>query len=328
MHEEDVKSGRRCEVHTERSSPQKAAMAASGPEIGEGNKVHRKKPSTQKAVVLVNESEDIVMTDRAPTDRQSQGQIPEDTDEVQLTEVRITRSASKWQGRAVETEKKPEANSVAEKFENAKVYLQSCQSAFEDTQEKLAVCEQDLKDKQAQLCRKKKDLATCRRQLKEYKAVIRDMKKANKDLEETLEASHEELSKCKDDLFSLQGVAQTPDSTISKRFETISQQIIHWIEMAVATFEKTNPDAEPDAMFSAGEYGITKEFMRLHPGAGEYLVRYFIHCFLARFVFGATVNFFGLPEETAQLLQEAELKFAELDPPRGIWHWVDLRRYR
>lgn len=279
-------------------------MPANESQTGE-DELHSLQPLPQKAVNREDESDDIIMTDEAPVEKQNGSQASDDR-EPQLIEVRILRSASK------------KADSVEENLVNDCLRLQSCQSELKDTKDKLATSKKDLKKTKGQLTGMRKELATCRRKLQETKGVIRQMKGTNSDLQHTLEASREELSTCMDDLFSLQGVAQVPDSTITERFESLDQQIIYWIDAEVARFEKVHPEAEPDYVFSRSECGSVKGFLRLHPDAGEHLARYLIHCLLQEHVFGGHVYLFGLPEETARLLREAERKLAELDPPRGM----------
>ena len=316
VQEEDVDVEREYEVQIPQLSCQEAVMAANESQTGE-DELHSLQPLPEKAVTREDESDDIVMTHEAPVEKQNGSQSSDDQ-EVQLTEVRILRSASKRQAKTVKTLEKSKADSVEENLVDAILHLQSCQSELKDTKDKLATSKKDLKKTKGQLTGMRKKLATCRRELQETKGVIRQMKGTNRDLLHTLEASREELSNCMDDLFSLQGVAQVPDSTITERFESLDQQIIYWIDAEVAKFEKVHPEAESDYVFSRSEFGPVKGFLRLHPDAGEHLARYLIHCRLQEQVFGGHVYLFGLPEETAGLLWEAERKLAELDPPRGM----------
>lgn len=303
-------------------------MAPSEPETTGENEMDSLQPSPQRAALSEDESTDPLSTGHAPVVRQSRGKPSDDTGEVEVIAVRILRSASKRQDKTVQTLKKAAADSIEGRLLNAEVALQTHQNELKNTKQKLAASRKDLKNKTTQLWRKKKDLATCKRELKESKGVIRDIRQAKNELQKTLKASEEKLSQCKDDLFSLQGVAQIPDSTISKRFELLGQHIVHWIEAEVARFDKTYPDAEPDHLFSGGEQKHPKKFLQDHPGAGEHLARHLVHDFLQTEVFGKQVYLFGLPEETARLLQKAELKMAGLDPPRGIMCQIDLRGSR
>ncbi len=179
-----------------------------------------------------------------------------------------------------------------------------------------------MKKTKFQLRNKNKALADCKRKLKATKGISLGLKANNKDLQAFLTVSREELSKCKDDLFSLQRVTQIPDSTIFKRFESIGQQSVHWIDAETAAFETAHPEAELEDVFSVGRDKKATKFLRLYPDAGEHLARYLIHRFLQKNVFGKRIYLFGLPEETANLLQVAELRMAELDPPRGTKLWL------
>ena len=300
------------------SSSQEATIASSESKSTGENEVASLQPSPQIITISEDESMDHVMTGHAPVVRQSQGQSSDNTGKVKAVAVRITRSASKRQDKTVETLKEARADSTEERLVKAELRLQNYQTELKNIRTKLAASKKEFKDKKSQLWKKKKELAKCKREHQKSKGVIRDTKTTNNELQKSLQASEEQLSQCKDDLFSLQGVAQIPDSTITKRFESICQQIVHWIDTEVARFEKAHPEAEPDHIYSGGQLAPSTNFLRQHSSAGEHLVRYHIHGLLGLHVFGKSVYFFGLPEETAQLLREAELKLAEFDPPRGI----------
>ena len=318
MNEEDMDHGQGTEVGVDHSSSQKVAMTACGSETRGVEEVLSLQSSTQEAGIHEDDSEYIIMTDRPLIITRNRGQPSDATGELQLTLSRVTRSASKRQEKTVEPLEGSRADSVEKKLADAELRLQSYRTELEDIRIKLATSKKELKDKKSQLWSKKKDLAGCKREHQKSKGVIRDMKTTNSELQKSLQASEKQLSQCKDDLFSLQGVAQIPDSTISKRFESICQQIVHWIDTEVARFEKAYPEAEPDLLFSGSKHKPSTDFLQQHPGAGENLVRYHIHRLLGLHVFEKSVYFFGLPEETARLLGEAELKLAEFDPPRGI----------
>ena len=304
VQEEDVEIGRGDEVREMQSSSQEVAMAACGSETRGEEEVHSEQSSSQEAVVPEDKSEDIIMIDQPSIDKHNRGESSDTTGEVQLTSPRITRSASKRQRKTVE---------------DVAVVLPSFKSGLQDTKNELAASKNDLKEAKAQLSGKKKDLAACRRDLQESKSLSRYLKKTNDDLQKTLKAYQEELSKCKDDLFSLQGVAQTPDSVITQRFESISQQIVNWIDTEIANYARANPGIDPDHVFSGSEQKRVTDFLQRHPGTGEHVARYVIHRLLQYHVFGNTRYFVGLPQETARLLQEAESGFAKLDPPRGMY---------
>ena len=328
LHEEEMGVGGGYEVHLQQTLSQEATMATSESKaIGE-TEMDSLQPSPQRATLSGDESMDHVKTGHAPVVRQSRGKPSDDTGEVELVAVRVLRSASKRQDKTVETLKEARADSIEERLVTAEVGLRTHQNELKNTKQKLAASRKDLKDKKNQLWRKKRDLAACKRELQESKGVIRNIRQAKSKLQKTLQASEEKLSQCKDDLFSLQGVAQIPESTISKRFESLGQQIVHWIDAEVARFDKAHPDAKPDHLFTVGGHAHSALFLQGHPGAGEHLARHLVHQFLQSDVFGKGVYLFGLPEETARLLQEAELKMAELDPPRGITHQADLKRSR
>ena len=310
------------------SSSQKVAMAAYGSKTQGKKEVHSLQLSPQEIVIPKHESEDVTMTDRGPIQRRHQSRISDYMGELQPTSGRVTRLGSERQKKTVEYWTHATIDGVKEDMMDVMAALHSLKSELNDTKERLAASEERLEESKAQLKEHKENLASCRRLLQESRRFNRQIRKTNSQLEKKLGASQEELSKCKDDLFSLQGVTQTPDSTISKQFESLSQQLLHWIDAEVSMFDKAHPDAQPEHIFSVGADRYSKEFLQSYPGAGEHLARYLVHHFLQKLVFGKGVYLFGLPEETARLLQEAELKMAELDPPRGIQHQADLRHCR
>lgn len=335
MHEQDVKVERgECKVRSLRSSLKKAVMPGNELETGGEGEGQLQQISSQKTGMPVNEPEDVITKGQAPIEEQTQGQTSSDTTERPLVIVETTRSANERQKK---TAKKGEsrikdhealANKLEENLMSVKARLQSSQGILKDTRNKLSASKKDIKKTKAQLTAKKRDLAACRRELQEFKRFGRDMKEANRDLQNHLAASQVELSECKDDLFSLQTVTQIPDSFISKLFESLSQQIVSWIDSEVAAFQKAHSKAEWDHIFLVGADEYAATFLRLHPGAGEHLARYLIHRFLQDHVFGKEVYFFGLPEEDAQLLRTVEQNWAEPGPRGSMYLRVPLERRR
>ena len=346
---QDVGTSREYEVYTSRSSPQTAIMPANVSENGEEYDVQTKHLSAQEAIMPAkgqevvgeyevqslsgqkasrpaNEMEDITMTIPFPIGERTQGQSSDYTDEIQSVSPMLLRSADERQGKGIKRGKASIKNYEAtpnrlEKTQaNVQVRLQSFQSQPKDIKKQVAVSKTraGLKNTNAQPQSQKKQLATCRRNLKASKKIGRDLTAKNKDLQKRLADSREELSRCTDNLFSLQTVTQTPDSIISKLFESLSQHIVQWIDVEVAAFEKANAEDDLDHIWLVGGDNKAVTFLRLHPHAGEHLARYLIHRFLQNNIFGKKTYFFGLPDETAQLLQKAELNMAELDPPRDM----------
>lgn len=266
--------------------------------------------------------EDVAMTDPAPFGGQIQGQSSTGTMDIQIVSSRSLRSRK--QQKTVDSnshevqEHEAKAANVEERLANAERQVHDYKSKLEDAQEKLAAFKKDSKNFKADLKGKKKDLAACRRQIKESKGTIRGLKASKGDLQKAFAASEGELTKCKDELFSLQAVAQVPDSAICDRFELVSQQIVNWIDERVAIFEKAHPELEPDHVLSIGEDESAIKFLQLYPGAGEHLARNLIHRFLQDNVFGKKVYFFGLLEETVDFLRSTEQKMTDLDPPKGM----------
>ena len=318
IHEEEMEVGREYKVRVMLPSCQIVAMAACGSEIRGEKEVHSLQSSPEEAVSSEDALGDVIMIDGPPIEGRNRDQPSDATGEPQSTSSRVTRSASKRQGKTVENWTMANIDGNGKDVVDVPVALLSFKSELQDTKDKLAASKKDLKEAKAKLSGNKKDLATCRRDLRESRGFSSNLKKANIDLQKTLKAYQEELSRCKDDLFSLQGVAQTPDSVITKEFGSISQQIVNLIDTEIAAYARANPRIEPDHVFSGTENKPVADFLQRHPGGGEHLARYLIHRFLQHHVFGKKDYFFGLTEETAHLLQAAESGFAKLDPPRGM----------
>ena len=294
-------TGGKNEMQLQEPTSEQDSMPADQSVTGGGTEIHTQESSNHKINTPVNESEDLVMTDRAPTEEQIQEQPSHDTSDPQIVvKVVIPRN------------RRPKINDHEANAGSAE------ESKSEGFKNKLATSKRDLKIVKGQLQKKRKDLIARNKQLKESKAMVSGLKANNRKLQDSLSIFKRDKYKCVDELYSLHKKAQTPDSTISAQFESLSQQIVHWIEAEVAAFEKAHPEAKPDHVFSVGEDKDAVTFLELHPGAGEHLARYLIHHFLQDNVFGDKVYFFGLPEEIAQLLERAELDLAGLDPPRGM----------
>ena len=133
-----------------------------------------------------------------------------------------------------------------------------------------------------------------------------------------IETLRQELSSCKDDLFRLQPKVPTPDNVILKDFETLSEQIVCWVDDELVKYERLHPMAGSKDFFSPGGNRDAASFLKKFPDAGEYLVRFHIHRFLHNVIFGKKVYLFGLSEEQTKTIQDAEEGMANLRPPRGV----------
>lgn len=323
--EKDMEVGGEYEVYTSQSSSQTVSMDLEVSKIKGEFEVQSEQSPAQEAIMPANESEDVTMTDPVLIGEQSHRQLFDEEDEVQFVGVRLNlRSANKRQektikkGKASIKDNETTADIPEDGLTNIDVRLQSGQSQLEDTKKQLVAFKADLKESRAQLKIKKKELAACRGELKASKKFGRETKVKNRDLQESLTTSEKDFSECRDALFSLQTVTQVPDSTISELFESLSQQILQWIEATVVAFEKANPEAQADQILSVGGDKQARTFFRRYPDVGEHFARHLIHLFLQNNLFSKQVYFLGLPDEIAQLLRKAELKMAELDPPRSM----------
>lgn len=303
-------------------------------------------PSTsfQKTITPTTGSVDVMMTGQDATEVPMQGRDPDVTAEIQLISekefnktqgpqpdndlAQDLRSANKRQRNKRQRTKIKSLEEAAEKFEediaDADLHLQCCEGELEDATKKLAESEQALQRTKAQLFQQTvacksltEDLAASRQDMEKCKDNVRKLEASNGDIHDKLVATGRELSRCKDDLFSMQPLVQTPDSVICREFESVGQQIIHWVEAEVAAFEKAYPQEKLDYIFSAGQDKYASTFLRQNPGAGEHLARYLIHRFLGDNLFGKKMYLLGLKGQTTHMLREAESTMASLDPPRG-----------
>lgn len=136
-------------------------------------------------------------------------------------------------------------------------------------------------------------------------------------LREKLAASQQDLSACKDDLFRLQPIAQTPDSDISKSFDFICQQIVDWIDEELLGFEQANLHlSQKDFFLVGGDIKIVGHLQK-NIELGEYLSRYMIHCYLEAKLLGPSCPLLGLARGDQELLQRTERSMGKLHPPRG-----------
>lgn len=141
----------------------------------------------------------------------------------------------------------------------------------------------------------------------------------NKDaMEAQVNTLQKSLDACKDDLFRLQPVAQTPDTEILEDFESLIQHIRHWIEVEIDIFEKKYLQARNEVLFSADGNDDVARVLQRFPQVGEYLVRSVIHHYLQTHMLGEGVYFLGLPEDFIYILQDVEQSMAQLQPQRGI----------
>lgn len=200
--------------------------------------------------------------------------------------------------------------------------LQARDKELAKVEKHLATSKKALKKRptNAKLQKLQRQLADSRQELKVCQKTVHRLEGENADLQDAqrkLAASQEELSACKDDLFRLQPVSQISDSDISQQFESIGQQVIHWIDAEIAAFDKQHPGLEAEQIFSVGNDKDASAFMARWPTAGEYLARYLINRYLRKNFFEGNIRLLGLPAETAQLLLSAQQSMASLDPPRG-----------
>lgn len=229
------------------------------------------------------------------------------------TSIQSPRTNPERSARSIKKQEK----TITGQVPDAILDLQDCKNELSKTKRKIATAkrasERRVQNLQKKVKDSQQDLRKCQKTVHHLQDKIEDLQ----DVRTKLKACQEELSACKDDLFRLQPLAQTSDSHISKEFHSLGQQIVHWIEAEVASFDQAHPEKEPNNIFSIGEDKDASTFLRQYPTAGEHLARYMVNRYLAKYMFGRNISVLGLPEETAQFLLNAEQSLARLDPPRG-----------
>lgn len=294
------------------------------------------KPSSQKEDMPKTESEDAVMSDQKIAEVQSQDQALDDVDDMQVIsedQFNNPRGSELAKDHKAAASELPGETSVKQKSntEGLRVQVrvlndqlgaidrdqQIRDRELKQAQAQLATTKQALQKSKAQWKRQNEVVKKLRANLKESKDKVRGMGVTNSDLQEKLVTSEEELTRCRDDVFSLQPMVLVADSTIVEELEIVREGVVHWIETEVTSFEKAHPEAEEEHIFSVGDDEEAAIFLAQHPGAGEHLARYLIHRFFKANLFGSRYDVLGLTEETARLLQKAEHSMAHADPPKG-----------
>lgn len=130
----------------------------------------------------------------------------------------------------------------------------------------------------------------------------------------------QELAACKDDLFRVQPSVPIPDTEIQSDYESISQQIVNWIDEEIRNFEKAHPETPTDTFYSSGDHSGIARLLKRYPDAGEYLVRQRIHKYLQDRILHSNIYLLGLPVDIGEALQAAERSMAGSNPPKGRRH--------
>jgi len=127
-----------------------------------------------------------------------------------------------------------------------------------------------------------------------------------------------ELQACKDDLFSLQPVAEVTDAEIIHQFENICEQVSSWVDGEISLFQgRAGGSSAELRMFQCEEIPEIAAMLERISQTGEYLVEASVHRELQEGLLGNHIYLFGLSSDTISLLQAAEDKMKTLDPPRG-----------
>ena len=132
------------------------------------------------------------------------------------------------------------------------------------------------------------------------------------------------LTECKDDLLRLQPTGQVSDTEIAELFADVDQQVAGWVddrtEDAAVLEEMIGGVKTVDGLPELLRRFATSEHLRLvkkYPDAQPLLLRYFVHCYLQKFILSGEVYLFGLDARTVALLQGMEEGMKQLEPRRG-----------
>ena len=136
-------------------------------------------------------------------------------------------------------------------------------------------------------------------------------------LRDKLTTAEQELDLCRDDLFRMQPVCRISDASISTAFESLSEQLINWIDDEISAFEKAIPHAHVGCLFFGSEDPDVAHFLQMYPSAGEYLCRHMVNRYLLEHLFGSNVHHFGLSAEYSHIILVIEHGMAVLKPPKG-----------
>ncbi|KAL9116714.1 MAG: hypothetical protein Q9187_006758 [Circinaria calcarea] len=148
---------------------------------------------------------------------------------------------------------------------------------------------------------------------------LQELRQAHLALQTSTDAVKEELQSCKQDLFELVPLNQTPDTDIIRLYEQMSDQISNWIDEERFQFEELKSQQAGNSMnfiSDGGNYEAAK-VLREFPEADEYLVLSAIYAFLQEKVLGENVYYVGMGEATRNFLRRIENHMAILKPPRG-----------
>ena len=134
-----------------------------------------------------------------------------------------------------------------------------------------------------------------------------------RELREKLMTAEREWNRCRDDLFRLQPVCQTSDGSIIGAFESLSEQLMNWIDNETFTFQKAGPHAHVECHFFGSKDSDAANFLQMYPGAGEYICRHKVNLVLSEHMFGPNIA-----TGNQHMLQTIKQGMAALKPPRGM----------
>lgn len=136
-------------------------------------------------------------------------------------------------------------------------------------------------------------------------------------LREKLTTTEQELELCRDDLFRLQPVCLISDGSIMAAFESLSEELVNWIDNETSDFENAYPDTPVAWLFSGSKDPDVACFLQMYPLGGEYLCRSLVNRCLSEDMFGTNAGIWGLSAEYTNMQLKIEDGMSALKPPRG-----------
>ncbi|KAL9116713.1 MAG: hypothetical protein Q9187_006757 [Circinaria calcarea] len=139
-------------------------------------------------------------------------------------------------------------------------------------------------------------------------------------LQTSTDVLRQELQACKDDLFCLQPMLQTPDTEIIRQYDIVCQQVSNWIDEEIFQLEQKRTEDETHGMplVLDVDHPGAMELLQRVPEAGEYMIASIIHAYLQEKVLGKHVYCFGLSEDLVRNLECIEQGMSKLEPRRDL----------
>ncbi|KAL9611694.1 MAG: hypothetical protein Q9167_003656 [Letrouitia subvulpina] len=129
-------------------------------------------------------------------------------------------------------------------------------------------------------------------------------------LERQNQRLNNDLTECRDDIMRLQPPSQIPDSKIAEQFSNLYQEIASWVDdkcedPQMMDSQLGNLYANKDSPDLLKTYldGDMIRLLRRNPEAEPLILRYVIHCQLHQSILNDQIYFFGLDDQTENIIR-------------------------